>query len=60
MTEPEAREGERCPTCGTPMELAEANPIEEGAVEEIVLRCANGHEMKVSRHQDEEPDDELA
>jgi ssDNA-binding Zn-finger/Zn-ribbon topoisomerase 1 len=59
MTEPEAREGERCPKCGTPMELAEVDPHqEEAGVDDILLRCANGHEMRVTRHQDEAvPDD---
>lgn len=55
MSDTEPREGERCPHCGTPVEVAEVTPHEEAHETELVLRCANGHEIKVSRHEDEEP-----
>lgn len=47
-----ARSGERCSKCGTPLEPAEINPISEADADEIVLRCANGHEIRVTRHHD--------
>lgn len=61
MTEPEAapREGERCALCGTPMEVAEVTPHDDTHVNDLVLRCANGHEKKVSRHEDETADETL-
>lgn len=48
MTDMPAREGDRCPECGTPMEPVELSgePVAPG---EVVFRCANGHERRVHR-----------
>ena len=56
MTHDAARAGERCPRCGTPMEVADVTPHEDTHVNDLVLRCANGHEIRVSRHEEEAGD----
>lgn len=48
MTIP-AREGDRCPECGTPLEPIELSGSPAEAADEFVLRCANGHEHRVHR-----------
>lgn len=55
MTIP-ARDGDRCPECGTPLEPVELSGTPADAADEFVLRCANGHERRVVRH--EPPDDD--
>lgn len=49
MEQVSARAGERCSKCGTPLEPAEVTPT-NADTDEIVLRCANGHEFRVTRH----------
>ena len=44
-----ARDGDRCPECGTPLEPIELSGSPAEAVDEFVLRCANGHERRVHR-----------
>lgn len=34
------------------MEIADVTPHEDTQVNDLVLRCANGHEMRVSRHEE--------
>lgn len=34
------------------MEVADVTPHEDTHVNDLVLRCANGHEMRVSRHEE--------
>lgn len=50
MTIP-AREGDRCTVCGTPLEPVELSGTPLDAADEFVLRCANGHEHRVVRHE---------
>lgn len=52
MEEVPARAGDRCEICGTPLEPAEINSSDDATAEEILLRCANGHEIRVTRHRD--------
>ena len=49
MTDLAAREGDRCPECGTPLEPVELSGMPEEAGQ-VVFRCANGHELRVQRH----------
>lgn len=49
MTIP-ARDGDRCPVCGTPLESVELSALPEGDPGDLVLRCANGHEQRVHRN----------
>lgn len=52
MTEQEqAREGDKCPECGTPLEVAEVETDVEDGPRDLILRCANGHTVKVHREQ---------
>lgn len=54
MEEIPGRSGEMCTRCGTPLEPAELNPTSEPDADEVVLRCANGHEIRVTRHHDKD------
>ena len=53
MEQVQARAGERCERCGTPLEPAEVISAEGSNVEEIVLRCSNDHEVRVLRHHEQ-------
>lgn len=51
----EPREGDRCPQCGTPMEPIPVDDAEGPQERHLVLRCANGHEHPVTRHDAPDP-----
>lgn len=52
MTDDTPRTPDMCDQCGTPYEIAEADESpEEEAATSLVLRCANGHEKHVTRHE---------
>ena len=52
IEEEHVRQDDRCPTCATPMEVAEVISRDETGPRELVLRCANGHEIHVRREEE--------
>lgn len=54
MSDDAPRTMETCAECGTPLEVADVNEhADERDGTALVLRCANGHQQRVTRHHDD-------